>query len=267
VHQHGAYPAANWSAVCACCWISAGALASGAGTGSTTFNGALALSGNSDGRVISGATVNFAGTTTWSNSPGGDNAFGAINTSGQAVLNNTGTWLDQNSSNPTFITNALSTFNNSGSYLKSGTAATTISGAFNNAGLLEVDAGELLLHTLTESDGLPQIILAIDAQSNNVLDVGSAAVLYGLISLDFDFRPTIGEVITVFDYGSHTGSFSSVTAAGLAQGLTLTPVYNGTDFQVIVGAPVPIPAPIGLLAAGLVGLILMTHRRARPIRG
>src|SRR5208282_4425246 len=65
--------------------------------------------------------------------------------SGSAILDNFGTWLDENSSNPTSITGAASTFNNSGSYIKSGSSATTIYTAFNNTGSLSVQAGTLSL--------------------------------------------------------------------------------------------------------------------------
>jgi hypothetical protein len=244
------------------------------GAGSTTFQGPLTLSGNQDGRGISGGTVNFTGTTTWTNSPGGDNAFGAINTGGGAILNNSGTWLDENSSNPTSINannlgGAAGTFNNSGSYIKSGLSTTTISTAFNDTGLIEVDAGagELVLGSTLHMTGADaKLALPINGTTNNDFAVRSSASLGGEIALDFDFKPTTGEIITVFDYSSHSGAFSSVVGEGDAAGLLLTPIYNGTDFQVEVGAPaVPLPASFWLLLSGLLGgVTVMRMTPSRP---
>jgi hypothetical protein len=126
-----------------------GQMASSAPGGNTTFNGAVALSGNGF-RDITARTVNFAGTTTWDNTPGGGNA-GRFRTGSGATLNNSGTWLDQNSASNTQFTNdfggAQSTFNNTGSYVKSGSANTVFGIVFNNpaSGALNVNAGTLVL--------------------------------------------------------------------------------------------------------------------------
>jgi hypothetical protein len=107
--------------------------------------------------------------------------------------------------------------------------------------------------------------LAINGTTNNDFAVLSSATLGGKIALDFDFKPTTGEIITVFDYSSHSGAFSSVVGEGDAAGLLLTPIYNGTDFQVEVGAPaVPLPASFWLLLSGLLGGV--TVMRLAPSR-
>src|SRR5207302_2958067 len=62
------------------------------GAGVTTFNGPLALSGNGL-RDITTRSVNFAGTTTWTNTANGN--AGQFRTGSGASLNNSGTWLDQ----------------------------------------------------------------------------------------------------------------------------------------------------------------------------
>jgi hypothetical protein len=127
-----------------------GQLASTTPGGSTTFNGALALSGNGVHDITS-RTVNFAGTTTWDNAPGGSSQ-GVIRTGSAATLNNSGTWLDQNSASPAQIGNvfggAQSTFNNTGNYIKSGSATTDMSGInVANTGTIDVQQGVLRLPT------------------------------------------------------------------------------------------------------------------------
>jgi hypothetical protein len=130
------------------------------GTGSTTFNGALALSGAGT-RQVTQRTVNLAGTTTWS--------AGNFNTGSGAVFNNTGTLLDQNTAAAALSFNlggAASTFNNTGTYTKSGAGTTTISATLNNsgAGIINVNAGTLAL------SGLSTISSALDIASGATLD-------------------------------------------------------------------------------------------------
>jgi len=110
--------------------------------GSTTFNGALDLSGTGTGRTVNRRIVNLNGTTTWSNVGGVTNA-GRINTYDGATLNNNGIWLDQLSADSAFFNNgAASTFNNVGSYVKSGAVTTDLSGVrFVNAGTTIVQRG------------------------------------------------------------------------------------------------------------------------------
>src|SRR5438105_3390966 len=87
------------------------------GTGATTFIGPLALSGNGI-RDITTRSVNFAGTTTWTNIANGNG--GQFRTGSGASLNNSGTWLDQTTLD-TSISNAFggaASFNNTGTYTK-----------------------------------------------------------------------------------------------------------------------------------------------------
>ena len=117
------------------------------GAGSTTFNGALALAGNGNTRLISGRTVNFAGTTTWSTASQSTNPNGIIGVANGATLNNTGTWLDQNA-NVTAITSTgtASSFNNSGTYTKTGAAYTDLSSInYVNSGVTDVQKGTIQL--------------------------------------------------------------------------------------------------------------------------
>ena len=112
--------------------------------GSTSFNGPLTLSGG-DGRIVSSRTVNFGGTTTWTNP---SDSTGYFFTGEGATLANSGSFLDQNAFDNLMFNaygGADSTFVNSGSYIKSGAGTTDISIGFNNSGSLDVQTGTLRL--------------------------------------------------------------------------------------------------------------------------
>jgi hypothetical protein len=123
------------------------------GSGSTTFNADVALSTNGLKDISNGRTVNFNGTTTWTNAAASQ---GRIRTGSSATLNNNGTWLDQSA-----FTNSISqdfggpasTFANAGTYTKSGAATTTIDIGFNNSGTVNLNAGTLALGAGGTSDG------------------------------------------------------------------------------------------------------------------
>ncbi|MCC6124147.1 MAG: autotransporter-associated beta strand repeat-containing protein [Pirellulales bacterium] len=107
------------------------------GAGSTTFNGNLAIGGNIH-YISSECAVNFAATTTWT---GGD-----LHISDAATLTNTGTFLDQNAGNVSGLWyGSGASFINSGAYTKTGAGFTDIYIGFNNAGIVNVNAGTLAL--------------------------------------------------------------------------------------------------------------------------
>ena len=118
------------------------------GAGTTTFAGALALSGGSVMDVNNGRTVNFNGTTTWTNASAG---AGRLRTGIDTTLNNNGTWLDQNAFNNQISPDlgGPSSFVNAGTYTKSGAGTTSIGTGFNNSGTVNANAG-----TLTFTGGL-----------------------------------------------------------------------------------------------------------------
>jgi fibronectin-binding autotransporter adhesin len=161
------------------------------GNGSSTFTNALALSGSSGTRQVAGRTLNFQGTTTWTNSYAGCCAtnYGQIVATNGAVLNNSGTWLDQLSYGVGIYTSgSTSTFNNSGRYAKTGSAATEIQAVFNNtaSGALSVSTNTLALSgggTLNGSvDVAGGATLALAAGSFNVSGISSAEGGSGLLT-------------------------------------------------------------------------------------
>jgi hypothetical protein len=229
-------------------------------TGVVTFQSSLQITGNAT-KSINYGTVNTQGTTTW----GGNTAANtnAISSFG-GKINNTGTWLDQNAFDTSLSEGccATATFNNSGTYSKSGNSTTSFAGAtlFNNQGTLAIDAGSMVVGSdFSMLESASRLFLQVASQINDPLQVNATATLAGNLDLNFDFKPTTGEVITIFDYASHSGKFDSIVGMGDATGLTLTPIYNGTDLQVVVGAPtVPLPPSVWLFASALLGLGLLT---------
>jgi hypothetical protein len=234
-------------------------------TGVVTFQNSLQITGSATKSIADG-TINTQGTTTW----GGNTAANtnAISSFG-ATINNSGIWLDQNTFNTSLSEGccATTTFNNMGTYTKSGSSVTSFGGStqFNNSGTLAIDNGSMVIGgNLSMSGSAAQLYLQITAQTNDNLQVDSAAKLGGSLDLNFDFTPTTGEIITVFDYASHTGAFASIVGTGDAAGVTLTPIYNGTDMEVVVGqAPVPLPPSVWLLGTGLLGLAFVGRQGRR----
>ena len=141
------------SASTASTWVGAGTMT---GSGVTNFSGSLDLNGIGNTRTITGRTVNFNGTTTWTNTGAFGSNLGQINVSNGATLNNSGTWNDQTNFNTgIFASGTASTFNNLGTYSKTGTTVTNVSGvAFNNPGTVDVRAGTLVLPAAFNNTGI-----------------------------------------------------------------------------------------------------------------
>jgi hypothetical protein len=235
--------------------------------GVVTFQNSLQITGSA-AKSINDGTVNTQGTTAW-----GGNTAANINaiTSFGGTINNTGAWLDQNAFNTSLSESccATATFNNLGTYTKSGNSTTSFAGAtvFNNEGTLAIDAGSIAVGSNFSMLGSAALLfLQVVSQINDPLQVNATATLTGTLDLNFDFKPTTGEVITIFDYAGHNGRFDNIVGMGDATGLTLTPIYNGTDLQVVVGAPtVPLPPSVWLLGSALLGLGVLT-RSPRTVR-
>ena len=68
--------------------------------------------------------------------------------------------------------------------------------------------------------------------------VGATATLAGKLDVRFasGYTPTVGSRYQVLNYASRTGQFSSIQITGLANGLVVTPEYNGTNMTLVVSA-------------------------------
>src|SRR6185436_20132192 len=106
-------------------------------------------------------------------------------------------------------------------------------------------------------------VAGTDTTQFGLIAVTGAATLAGTFDVQFaaGFTPVDGSRFQVLDYGSHTGQFDSIHVTGLADGLLLTPEYNGTDMTLVVSATagfaavaqslsVPAGAPIPQTTAG-----------------
>jgi hypothetical protein len=112
------------------------------GTGTTRFDGALAITGGGLHDLTGGRRLLTTGTTTWTNSSG--NA-GQFRLGGGAVIENRGLWLDDTTVS-TFINSSFGGSNSllntaTGTYRKTAGTVTTISTTFDNQGTLNVQNG------------------------------------------------------------------------------------------------------------------------------
>ncbi|MBK6659928.1 MAG: choice-of-anchor D domain-containing protein [Proteobacteria bacterium] len=148
--------------------------ASMTGTGTTRFDGALAITGGGLHDLTGGRRLLTTGTTTWTNSSG--NA-GQFRLGGGAVIENRGLWLDDT----TVSTSINSSFGGSNSFLNTATGTyrktagtvTTISTTFDNQGTLNVQNG-----TFTANGSVAQ-------QNGNTLSGGTWQVSgNGVLNLD-----------------------------------------------------------------------------------
>jgi Ca2+-binding RTX toxin-like protein len=120
-------------------------------SGSITVNGSSNIG---EGGLFLGdrfipSVLYVKGTTTWSGNS--SFRFGTITLTYGAVINNAGTWLDQNNFDSQISSLILRggdscRFDNYGTYRKSGNSTTTVSSStFNNFGIVEVQQGTLNL--------------------------------------------------------------------------------------------------------------------------
>ena len=114
------------------------------GASSTTFSNDVAITGALTKVVAAGRVVNLNRTTTWSGNTAINN--NAIQFSSGAVINNNGTFNDENAF-ASFIEHSVAggTFNNNGTYNKRANTVTTadLGLVFNNAGTVNINAGTM----------------------------------------------------------------------------------------------------------------------------
>ncbi len=192
------------------------------GAASTTFGNALTISGPNTKSLSGGRTVN-AGNTTWTGNTGANNS---IAISGGSVFNSSGTFTDSNAFNSNITTGGGGgTFNNIGTFNKESATTTGLSTAFNNTGIVNVNAGVFLpggggtsSGTFNIADGAVLEFRNGNHTLNNVTTSGA-----GLLQISSD--GVGGDAVVTVNGGTHTTPFllSGSTMGGTDttfQGLT-----------------------------------------------
>ena len=92
-----------------------------------------------------------------------------------------------------------------------------------------------------------------------VLNITGSALLNGTlkVTLTNGFAPTNGEIFNIIDYGSHTGTFSSVSLPTINGHFNVNYTPTGVTLTAVV---VSEPSTLTLLALGVVGLAIMLRR-------
>jgi hypothetical protein len=206
------------------------------GAGTTQANGGIAISGDTAHDLTGGRVLNVAGNSTWSG-----NTFasgGSIRTGAGAQINNAGVWQDQNafdSSISNAFGGAASSFNNTGTYTKSGAGTTDIGIAFNNTsggagtGVVNVTAGTLQLSGGGTSNGTFTIAggAALDfAGGTSHLNGASLAASAGRLLVSAGTLNTSGTIthggLTELTFGTLSNGGTLNTATYLQSGGTLS---------------------------------------------
>lgn len=117
---------------------------------------------------------------------------------------------------------------NSGIVSATAGSSVAFTGAFaqSNAGTVQIDIGG------TAADQL------------GTVTVGAAATLAGQLNVQFanGYTPAAGNRFQVMTYALHSGEFSSINIAGLANDLIATPEYNATNLTLVISAAAPLMA-------------------------
>ena len=129
-------------------------------------------------------------------------------------------------------------------------------GESNGSSIFYSDPGVAISDTWT-------FTLTQDLQTAIVLDSAELGGFYGIS--DFAVEGSDDALAFAFDASDNSYAFSGVLPAGTYE-LSVTGTTNGAlggQYEVAVGglAPVPIPAPVALLASGIFALGAMRRRR------
>jgi hypothetical protein len=240
--------------------------------GTLVLNGATSVSG-SGFTMDGGRVVTNAGTVTWT---AGTIELNQGAQAGAGTINNLvgATWTDSGTVNKTLRSafgtvadNALASFNNAGTYIKSGTGTSTVAANFLHTGALTISGGTLAFNTgtgLTNAGTLsiqPGALVSITggyvqpAAGTLSIDVGGlaitqfgritvsgAATLNGTlnIALANGFTPALNDRFRFMTFASRSGFFSAQNGLNIGGGLAFqveTSDPLGLELVTVAAAP------------------------------
>jgi hypothetical protein len=152
------------------------------GSGTTSANGGLSVAGTSGSEILDGRTLTNSRAATWSGTIDWQMNDGA-------TFNNAGSGSFTVTNNQTISNSGVtSTFNNAGTFTKSGGAATTtINTIFQNSGTVTVSTGTLKLNTGGRASGSFSVASGATLDFNTVsYGLGTASSVSGAGSVVFD---------------------------------------------------------------------------------
>jgi uncharacterized repeat protein (TIGR03803 family) len=201
----------------------------GSGTGIVNLTGgSLRVSGNENLGVAgtgtftqTGGTNTVAGNLTLAGNSGSRGTYnllgGALNVSGGVVINSGGTLTGNGTVGGTVANGgAVAPGNPMGTLTVNGSYAQSASGALN----IEIGG-------MTAGSQYDQLAITGGASLNGTLN----------IVFTNGFLPHIGDLFTILTCGSLTGTFPTVNGATAANGLTMVPVYSGTQVILVAESP------------------------------
>jgi hypothetical protein len=194
------------------------------GSGTTLASGGLSLSGTTGSEFLDGRTLVNSGAATWS----GANDW-QLNDGATFKNLGTGTFTAANDQT-LFNFGATSTFQNAGTFTKSGgTNTTAIAGLFKNSGTVTISTGTLKLNGGGAASGLFSVASGATLDFNTVTyGLGAASTISGAGTVVFDAGTT--NVAGTYDITGATtvnGGTVSLTGTLTSAGSTVT-VAGGT---------------------------------------
>jgi hypothetical protein len=126
-------------------------------------------------------------------------------------------------------------FNNTGTFRKSGGSGgtATISVVFANTGTVDARAG-ILNFTGTFTNSAGTLGFGVSGLANlGQINVPGSVALNGIASVTWlgGFTPSVGNVFTLLNYGSHNGTFANIV---LPPGSSGVPTYGATSFSLMI---------------------------------
>ena len=201
------------------------------GTGTTRYDGALALSGLGAKVLSGGRTVTLNGTTTWSGNTAANN--GALQFSG-GTLNNAGTFNDQNAF-ASFIDHGTGTnaFNNIGTYNKQSNTVTSVEAFYNNTGTTNVNAGTMLMQGASTSTGIYNLAAGASLEFRNGTHTLDNATIQGAGTFVVSTENVGADAVVTLNGGTLTSPFlfSGSTITGTSRTFQGPATWTGGTFS------------------------------------